>query len=319
MSEPWVDPETIAAGAELKRRDLVAPPGASIDVMRATQQRASAFLNEGSVPLARERDVVAPGPGGPIPCRLYLPDQATGAAPPALLVYAHGGSFIIGRARGWDGMLRALVRASGVAAMSVDYRLAPEHKFPAGFDDMLAVVRHVARDGAALGIDPTRLAAGGDSAGANLALGAALALRDAGETALRFLMLVYGVYSTDGDSASWRQLGTGAYGLSQAGIAWLWETYLATPDQRGDWRAAPLLADLRGLPPAHLLISTLDPLLDDTHHLAQRLAAAGVPHQLETYEGVQHGFIRYGRLIKTAARAVQDCGAALRAALGPPA
>jgi acetyl esterase len=313
MSEPWVDPETIAAGAELKRRELVAPPGAPIDVMRATQERASAFLNEGSVPLARERDVAVPGPAGEIPCRLYLPDNA--AAQPPLLVYAHGGSFIIGRARGWDGMLRALVRASGVAALSVDYRLAPEHKFPAGFDDMLAVMRHVARDGAALGIDPARIAAGGDSAGANLALAAALALRDAGETALRFLLLVYGVYSTDGDSESWRRLGTGTYGLSQAGIAWLWETYLASQDQRADWRAAPLLADLRGLPPAHLLISTLDPLLDDNHRLAERLAAAGVPHTLKTYEGVQHGFIRYGRLIKSAARAVQDCGAALRQGL----
>jgi acetyl esterase len=315
MDQPWVDPETLAASAELQRRGLVAPPGAPIEVMRATQERASAFLNEGSVPLASERDISVPGPGGAIPCRLYLPDDA-GGAPPPLLVYAHGGSFMIGRARGWDGLMRALARASGVAALSVDYRLAPEHKFPAGFDDMLAVLRHVARDGAALGIDPTRLAAGGDSAGANLALGAALALRDAGETAVKFLLLVYGVYSTDGDSASWRRLGTGAYGLSQAGIAWLWQNYLATQDQRGDWRAAPLLADLRGLPPAHLIISTLDPLLDDNHRLAERLAAAGVPHQLVTYDGVQHGFIRYGRLIKAAQRAVQDCGAVLRAPLG---
>ncbi len=315
MDQPWVDPETLAASAELQRRGLVAPPGAPIEVMRATQERASAFLNEGSVPLASERDISVPGPGGAIPCRLYLPDDA-GGAPPPLLVYAHGGSFMIGRARGWDGLMRALARASGVAALSVDYRLAPEHKFPAGFDDMLAVLRHVARDGAALGIDPTRLAAGGDSAGANLALGAALALRDAGETAVKFLLLVYGVYSTDGDSASWRRLGTGAYGLSQAGIAWLCQNYLATQDQRGDWRAAPLLADLRGLPPAHLIISTLDPLLDDNHRLAERLAAAGVPHQLVTYDGVQHGFIRYGRLIKAAQRAVQDCGAVLRAPLG---
>ena len=316
MNQPWVDPETLAAGAALKERDLVAPPGAPIDVMRATQLRASAFLNEGSVPLADERDVMVPGAGGAIPCRLYMPDRAAKGTPPGLLVYAHGGSFIIGRARGWDGMLRALVRASGVAALSVDYRLAPEHKFPAGFDDMVAVVRHMARDGAALGIDPARIATGGDSAGANLALGAALALRDAGERVVRFLLLVYGVYSTDGDSASWRRLGTGAYGLSQAGIAWLWETYLASQDQRGDWRAAPLLADLRGLPPAHLIISSLDPLLDDNHRLAERLTAAGVPHALVGYDGVQHGFIRYGRLIKTAARAVQDCAAALRAGLG---
>jgi acetyl esterase len=314
--QPWVDPETIALGAELKRRGLVAARDVPVAEQRAAQDRLSAFLNEGSVPLAGERDVVIAGPGGPIPCRLYLPDGATAASPPPLLVYAHGGGFVIGRVAGWHATMRALVRASGVAALSVDYRLAPEHRFPAGFDDLIAVLRHVARDGATLGIDPARLAVGGDSAGANLALSAALALRDAGASPVRFLLLVYGVYSTDGESSSWQQLGDGRFGLTRDGIAKLWETYLAAPDQKRDWRAAPILAELAGLPPAHLLIGTLDPLLDDNRALAQRLAAAGVPHRLEIYEGLQHGFIRHGHLIKTAGRAVADCAAALRHALG---
>jgi acetyl esterase len=314
---PWIDPETIALGQELKRRGLVAPAPRSVPVaeLRAAQDRASAFLNEGSEPLTRERDVAIRGPGGAIACRLYLPDGA-GASPPPLLVYAHGGSFIIGRVPGWNAAMRALVRASGVAALSVDYRLAPEHRFPAGFDDMVAVLRHAACDGAALGIDPKRIAAGGDSAGANLALAAALALRDAGASPVRFLLLVYGVFSTDFQSPSWQALGTGAYGLTRDGIAWLWENYLAHPDQMRDWRAAPILAELGGLPPAHLVIGTLDPLLDDNRALAQRLAVAGVPHRLTIYEGVQHGFIRHGHLIKTAGRAVADCAAALRQALG---
>src|SRR5262249_29369099 len=137
---------TTALGAELKRRGLAAPPLGSVVVaeQRAAQERTSAFLNDGSVPLARERDVAIPGPGGAIPCRLYLPDQTAGGAPPPLLVYAHGGGFIIGRVPGWHAIMRALVRASGVAALSVDYRLAPEHRFPAGFDDLVAVLRHVA-------------------------------------------------------------------------------------------------------------------------------------------------------------------------------
>jgi acetyl esterase len=211
--------------------------------------------------------------------------------------------------------MRSLVRASGVAALSVDYRLAPEHKFPAGFEDMLSVLWQVSRNGAGLDIDPTRLAAGGDSAGANLALGAALALRDEGVAALRFLLLVYGVFSTDSDSPAWQRYGTGAYGLSQAQAGWLWDSYLADPKQRADWRVAPLLADMRGLPPSYLTIGSLDPLLDDNQRLAEKFAAAGVAHELAIHDGVQHGFIRYGRLIQTAARAVDGCAAALRKAL----
>src|SRR5690349_8353481 len=297
--QPWIDPETVAAGAAFKERGLVAPNPltASPAELRAAQGRASAFLGEGSVPLADERDLQLGGPGGPIPCRLYRPD---GVAKPPLLVYAHGGSFVIGALDGWDAMMRHLVRASGVAALSVDYRLAPEHKFPAGFEDMLSVLWQVSRNADAFDVDATRLAAGGDSAGANLALGAALALRDEGLSVLRFLLLVYGVYSTDSTSAAWQKFGTGAYGLSQAQAGWPWRTEHDSPKQRADCRAAPLLADMKNLPACYLTIGSLDPLLDDNHALAEKLRAAGVPHELVIHDGVQHGFIRYGRLIKTA-------------------
>jgi acetyl esterase len=311
---PWIDPETVAAGAALKARGLTIPNPltATPAEMRAAHARANAFLGEGSVALGDERDLTLAGPRGPIPCRLYRPD---GVAKPPLLIYAHGGSFVTGALDGWDAMLRSLVRQSSVAALSVDYRLAPEHKFPAGFEDMLSVIWQVSRKPDTLDVDGTRLAAGGDSAGANLALGAALALRDEDLAPLRFLLLVYGVYSTDSDSASWQAFGTGAYGLSQAQAGWLWDTYLEDPRQRQDWRAAPLMADMRGLPPAYMPIGSLDPLLDDNHALAQKLAAANVPHELVIHDGVQHGFIRYGCLIQTAQRAVDGCAAALRKAL----
>src|SRR5437660_4967987 len=271
---PWIDPELGAAGKLLQEKGLVAPDRtvASIPEVRAAQERIGAFLGEGSAPLKEERDLSLPGPHGQVPCRLYLPD---GVERPPLLVYAHGGGFVQGSIPSWDHFLRDLVRQSGVAALSVDYRLAPEHRFPVAFDEMVAITRLAAREGAGLGIDPTRLALGGDSAGANLALAAALAMRDAGERALRFQLLVYGCFSTDCDSPSWQRFGQGA-GLSQTQMRWIWETYLERPGQKQDWRAAPILADLTGLPMAHLIVGSLDPLLNDSHRLAAHLEEAGV-------------------------------------------
>jgi acetyl esterase len=310
---PWIDPELIAAGKLLQEKGLVAPDRtvASIPEVRAATDRIGAFLGEGSVPLQRESDLSLPGPHGQVPCRLYLPD---GAERPPLLVYAHGGGFMQGSIPSWDHFLRDLVRQSGVAALSVDYQLSPEVKFPVAFDETVAITKLMAREGAGLGIDPGRLALGGDSAGANLALAAALAMRDAGERALRFQLLIYGCFSTDCDSPSWQRFGQGA-GLNQANMRWIWETYLERPEQKEDWRAAPMLGDLKGVAPAHLIVGSLDPLLDDSNNLAAKLKAAGVPHDLTIYPGINHGFIRYGRLIGTARKAIAECAAALKAGL----
>jgi acetyl esterase len=275
---PWIDPELVAAGRLLQSRGFVAPDRtqAPLSEVRAAVDRIGAFLGEGSVPLQRERNLSLPGPHGQVPCRLYLPDNEEN---PPLIIYAHGGGFMQGSLSSWDAMLRELVRQSGVAALSVDYRLSPEHKFPVAFEEMVAMVRLAAREGSGFGIDPTRLAVGGDSAGANLGLAAALALRDAGERALRCMLLIYGCFSTDTESPSWQRFGRGA-GLSQTQMRWIWETYLQRSEQRDDWRAAPMLADLAGLPPAHLIVGNLDPLLDDSQRLAARLKEAGVTCEL---------------------------------------
>src|SRR5260221_2624483 len=182
---PWIDPELVAAGQLLQEKGLVAPDRttAGLAEVRAATDRIGAFLGEGSVPLKRESDLSLPGPYGQVPCRLYLPDDIER---PPLLLYAHGGGFVQGSIPSWDHFLRELVRQSGVAALSVDYRLAPEHRFPVAFDEMVALIRLAAREGAGFGIDPARLAVGGDSAGGNLALAAALPLRDAAERALGF-------------------------------------------------------------------------------------------------------------------------------------
>ena len=310
---PWIDPELVAAGKLLQEKGLVAPDrtAASLAEVRAATDRIGAFLGEGSVPLQSERDLSLPGPHGQVPCRLYLPDGVEG---PPLLVYAHGGGFMQGSLNSWDHFLRDLVRQSGVAALSVDYQLSPEVKFPVAFDEMVAMTRLAAREGAGLGIDPTRLALGGDSAGANLALAAALAMRDAGEQTLRFQLLIYGCFSTDCDSPSWQRFGRGA-GLSQSQMRWIWETYLELLEQKQDWRAAPAVGDLKGVAPAHLIVGSLDPLLDDSNNLAKKLKAAGVSCELTIYQGINHGFVRYGRLIGTARRAIAECAAALKAGL----
>ncbi|HEV2300146.1 MAG TPA: alpha/beta hydrolase fold domain-containing protein, partial [Stellaceae bacterium] len=231
---PWIDPELAAANRLLQEKGLVAPDRtkARLAEVRAMTDRIGAFLGEGSAPLKEERDVSLPGPHGQVPCRLYLPD---GVTRPPLILYAQGGGFMQGSLDSWDHMLRELVRESGVATLSVDYKLSPEHKFPAAFEEMVAMVRLAAREGAGFGIDPTRLAVGGDSAGANLALAAALAAREAGETAIRSMLLVYGCFSTDCDSPSWQRFGQGP-GLSQAQMRWIWETYLTSPEQYRDWR-----------------------------------------------------------------------------------
>src|ERR1700676_4589988 len=146
---PWIDPELVAAGRLLQEKGLVAPDRttASIAEVRAATDRIGAFLGEGSVPLKRERDLSLPGPHGQVPCRLYVPD---GIERPPCLIFLHGGGFMQGSLNSWDHLLRALVRQSGVAALSVDYKLAPEHRFPVAFDETVAMIRLAAREGAGL-------------------------------------------------------------------------------------------------------------------------------------------------------------------------
>lgn len=313
---PWIDPQLVAMGDWLKARGLAAlnPVSSPLADCRDMLERIGAALNHGSVALPGERDIVIPAGRRGIPCRLYPPE---GIERPPVLVYAHGGSFALGTLPAWHQMLRDLVRRSGVAVLSVDYRLAPEHRFPAGFDDMLAAIRHVAHHGETMGVDPARVAAGGDSAGANLALGAALALRDARSPVLSHLLLIYGVYSLDTDSPSWLKFGAGQYGLSTAQMDWIARHYLAEAGQARNPRVHLLDRPTDGLPPAHLVVGSLDPLQDDSHALAARFVAAGVPHRLVCYAGLTHGFIRYGSLIDTVDQAVSDCAAALGAALSP--
>jgi len=292
MAEGPLDAEAVALAGLLRAKGLVAqsPMTAPIAEARASLDRIAAFLGEGSAPLPGEQELSAGG----VRARFY---PAAHGAP--VLVYAHGGSFTVGSLDAWDALMREMVRLSGLAMLHVDYRMFPEHRFPAAPEDMLAAAQWVRAQG-------WRYALGGDSAGANLALGAAQALRDAGGPQPGCLLLHYGAYDTDCDSPSWQRHGGGESGLSRASAAWLWENYLRGPADRLDPRAAPLRGALPGLPPVFLSIGTHDPLFDQQLALHAALHAARVPVRLTIAAGMPHGFIRQGRFVRKARAVVEE-------------
>jgi acetyl esterase len=247
-----------------------------------------------------------PGPEGRIRVRLYDPGIER---PAPCLVYIHGGGWVICSLETHDGACRRLAQAGDFLVASVDYRLAPEHKFPAGLEDCVAAVRWIAAHGADWGIDPGRLALGGDSAGANLALATLLSMRDAGADPLRAGLLIYGAYAPDTDTAAAAAYGDGSYILSVEDIRWFWGHYLKGEADRRNPLAAPLLADLRDLPPLLVSACEFDPLLDDSRRLVARLAEAGTPHRYVFWPGVTHACMHMTRMLDVAQNHIEDTAA----------
>jgi len=263
--------------------------------------------------VASVADRSVPGPAGDIPVRVYAP--VAGRARPAI-VYFHGGGFVIGSLDSHDGTCRALANASGCAVVSVDYRLAPEHRFPAAPEDCYAALRYVAERGAELGVDPRRLAVAGDSAGGNLAAVTALLARQRRGPDLQFQLLVYPVADHSFDTTSYRENAEG-YFLTAAMMRWFWGHYLERPEHGDDPIASPLRAkDLAALPPALVITAEYDPLRDEGEAYAARLAEAGVPAELRRYDGQIHGFFSLYEALDDGRAAVERAGAALAAALG---
>ena len=253
----------------------------------------------------------AEGPHGPIPLRLYRHGSAAGVRP--ALVYFHGGGWVIGDLDTHDTLCRQLALASGCVVVSVDYRLGPEHPFPAAVDDACAATRWLAAQAGPLGLDAARLAVGGDSAGGNLAAVVALALR--GVLPLAFQLLIYPATDQHPAHAS-RQRNAQGYLLTEDTMRWFHDHYITDVANDDDWRASPLRhPDLTGLPPALVLTAGFDPLRDEGVAYAQRLSEASVRTSLVSFERQIHGFILMGRVIDEANEAVVLCADALRRAL----
>lgn len=287
------------------------PPFHSLGVAgaRAAYEAAAEILEPPRAALARVENIHIPAADGvPLRARVYAPADA--ALP--VLLYLHGGGFTIGSLETHDSLCRQLALRSGSAVVALDYRLAPEHRFPTAVDDAWAAMRWLAAHAHSIGLDGTRLAVGGDSAGGTLAATCAIHARDIG-LALRHQVLITPGTTAFADTPSHRRFAQG-YLLDADGIAWFFDQYIAHADRR-DWRFAPLEADdLDGIAPASVLLAECDPLVDEGIAFADRLRAAGVPVDLELTRGVTHDFIKLGRVLPEAAAAQAMIGAALRRA-----
>jgi acetyl esterase len=264
--------------------------------------------------VASVSELQADGPAGPIPIRLFRPLGSEADAALPLLVYFHGGGWVIGDLDTHDTLCRELANGAGCAVASVDYRLGPEHRFPAAVDDCIAATRWLRRHARALLLDATRVAVGGDSAGGNLAAVVAIAARDAGDPPIAFQLLIYPATDMRRGAPSHTTNGQG-YLLTSDTIAYFCAHYMGQASE-SDWRASPLLRDdLSGLPPALLLTAGYDPLRDEGLAYAQRLSEAGNRCTQICFERQIHGFITMGRVIDEANDAVAICALQLRAAL----
>jgi acetyl esterase len=285
------------------------PQDVPIEQARAAHTAEAVQLGGRGPELAEVRDVEIPGPGGPIKIRAYRP-AVDGT--PGVIAYFHGGGWALGSLDGFDAVCRALAEAAGALVAAVDYRLAPEHPFPAGLDDALAAVRWLAAHAGELGADPARLAVAGDSAGGNLAAVVALRLRE--HVPLRHQTLIYPACGAALNTPSYREFGTG-FGLTTEGMRRFWDLYLDGADGT-DPDASPLRAsDLSGLPPAYVLTAEADVLRDEGEAYARALRDAGVEVTARRWPGTIHGFWRWQAAAEPARAAVAEVGAALHAAL----
>ncbi len=262
--------------------------------------------------VAEVRDLSIPGPGGPLPLRLYRGAGTSDAAALPALVFLHGGGWVIGDLDSHDGVCRRLANLAACRVVAVDYRLAPEHRFPAAVDDAAAALAWVAENAASLGIDPGRLAVGGDSAGGNLAAVLALMGRDGTAPATACQLLIYPTVDFAMDTPSYARVTEGVP-LTAATVRWFADHYIPDHAQRRDWRASPLRAErLAGTPPALVLTVAHDPLADEGRAYAERLEAEGVRVTSLHLSDQIHGIVTMGRVIAAADQVLRCAADTLR-------
>ena len=308
-------PQTRALLDLMQERGVPATHTLTPDEARRLYRERRAFTQPAPPAVGEVRELQAEGPHGAIPLRLIRPLGAAADARLPVLIYYHGGGWVIGDLETHDTLCRELANGAGCAVVAIDYRLAPERRFPAAFEDCLAATYWIAAHADALGLDATRLAVGGDSAGGNLAAVVSLAARDAGDLAIAFQLLIYPATDMRAIAPSHTRNGEG-YLLTADTIAYFRGHYIDAP-QYEDWRASPLLhADLRRLPPALVLTAGFDPLRDEGAQYAQALTAAGNRASYVCFERQVHGFILMGKVLDEANTAVALCASELKRALG---
>jgi acetyl esterase len=311
-----LDPQVQALIDQFTAANLPDVPALTPREARLQMDVASLMLGKAPA-VGRVEDLTIPGPCGSLRARLTTPvETTTRSSPLPCLVFFHGGGFVVGGLFSHDNLCRAIASASGVAVISVDYRLAPEHPFPAAVDDAFAATTWVAECAASLGLDPSRLAVGGDSAGGNLATVVARRARDQGGPKVAYQLLIYPATDADFDRPSYLENAEG-YLLTRAAMQWYWNHYVPNLRDRVNPDASPLRAeDLSGLPPALVVTAGFDPLRDEGEAYAQKLADAGVHVRHVKYPGMIHGFLRRYAFLDQGKVALAEIGDALRAALG---
>jgi acetyl esterase len=273
----------VMATLDLKPIEAMTPVEARVQMEAMAASRKAEPL-----PVARVENRTIPGPAGQMPVRIYWP-QGDGVRP--AIVYYHGGGHVIGSLDSHDLVARNLCGGAEAVVVSVDYRMGPEHRFPAAVDDSFAALEWVHANAASIGADPGRLGVHGDSAGANLAAVVAIIARDKGGPKLRLQSLVYPVADFRMGSESYTKFATGCGVLTAGAMKWFREHYLRTADDATDWRASPVLTpDLKGVAPAIVIAAECDVLHDEGLELGERLKAAGVSVERHEYAGMIHAF-----------------------------
>jgi acetyl esterase/lipase len=285
-------------------------PTAADAVNALLQQQGRSTNPTELVPGVRATETTIAGAAGPLPATIYTPE---GVGPLPVVLYFHGGGWVIADRKVYDGGARGLAKASGAIVVSVDYRQAPEHRFPAAWDDALAAYRWLTTHAASLGGDPSRLALAGESAGGNLAVATAIAARDAGLPKPRHVVSVYPAAQTSLNTESYIENAI-AKPLNRAMVKWFVDHLVRSEDDLKDTRLQLIDADLAGLPPVSIVNARLDPLRSDGAKLEDALNTAGVPVERREYEGVAHEFFGAAAVLDKARQAQAFAGERLRAA-----
>jgi len=284
----------------------------TLEEARAGYQVMVNLMDPEEEPIHRSQDRSIPGPAGEIPVRVYWPREAGSGETLGVFIYLHGGGFVIGSLDSYDSLCRVLANMAECMVVSVDYRLGPEHKFPAAVDDGLEAYQWVSDHAHELDGDNRRMAIAGDSAGGNVTAVTAIGIRDEGDIPPLLQVLIYPVAGGAPETPSHYEFAEGLL-LTRANILWFYDQYLDQPEDAADPRFAPLLAeDLSGLAPALVIVAGYDPLRDEGIAYAERLHAAGVKVELANYEGMVHGFVSLADAVDQGKVAIDQITAALR-------